>query len=114
VPVPAFVADGDRSAVLQMREVRAAVSDALARALLDAIAADPEAVERLRTIVGVREANGPEAWIGVADAAAHLGCKRQRIYDLVHSRAIPHRKEGSRLLFRRSQLNEWLDGRAGL
>jgi excisionase family DNA binding protein len=86
------------------------VSDPVARALLDAIAADPEAVERLRALVGHQSA-GPEPWIGVANAAAHLGCKRQRIYDLVHDRAIPHRKEGARLLFRLSALDEWLDGR---
>jgi hypothetical protein len=57
-----------------------------------------------------------EPWIGVEDAAAHLGCKPQRIYDLVCRRAtsgIPHRKEGSRLLFRRSELDRWIDsGRA--
>ena len=54
-----------------------------------------------------------EPWVGVADAAAHLGCKPQRIYDLVCRRTtsgIPHRKEGSRLLFRRSELDRWIDG----
>ena len=32
----------------------------------------------------------------------------QRIYDLVHQRAIPHRKDGARLPFRRSELDDWL------
>lgn len=85
------------------------MSDPVARALLDAIASDPEAVARLRELVG--QSAGPEPWIGVADAADHLACKRQRIYDLVHDRAIPHRKDGARLLFKRSALDEWLDGR---
>jgi excisionase family DNA binding protein len=58
-----------------------------------------------------------EVWIDAAAAAAYLGCSRQRIYDLVHARAstnIPHRKEGNRLLFRCSELDQWLDsGAAG-
>jgi len=46
------------------------------------------------------------------EAARHLGCKRQRIYDLVARRqasAIPHRKEGARLLFRLSELDRWIE-----
>jgi excisionase family DNA binding protein len=60
--------------------------------------------------------NGPEPWIGVRDAADHLACKPQRIYDLVHRRdstRIPHRRDGSRLLFRRSDLDAWLDRGGG-
>jgi excisionase family DNA binding protein len=76
---------------------------------------DDDAVDRLAALVaerlGAAERSTPEPWVGVADAAAHLGCKPQRIYDLVHARAIPHRKDGARLLFRRSELDEWLDGR---
>jgi len=54
-----------------------------------------------------------EPWVGVAEAAAHLGCRPQRIYDLVCRRAstgIPHRKEGTRLLFKLSQLDRWIEG----
>lgn len=47
-----------------------------------------------------------EPWIRGADAAAaYLGCKPKRIYDLVSLGDLEHRKDGSRLLFRR----EWLD-----
>lgn len=57
-----------------------------------------------------------ERWMGVAEVAAHLGCKRQRIYDLVYRRrssGIPHRKEGGRLLFRLSEIDRWIEsGRA--
>jgi excisionase family DNA binding protein len=49
-----------------------------------------------------------EPWIGVRDAAAHLACPRSRIYALVSAGRIPHRKDGSRLLFRRSELDSWL------
>jgi excisionase family DNA binding protein len=78
----------------------------LARALLDEIAADPEALARLRELL---DGDGVEAWVGVEGAAAHLGCKPQRIYNLVHARAIPYRKDGSRLLFRLSDLDAWLE-----
>jgi hypothetical protein len=52
-----------------------------------------------------------EAWIPVATAAQHLACKPQRIYDLVSRQqqsGIPVKREGGRLLFRRSELDEWL------
>jgi excisionase family DNA binding protein len=77
----------------------------LLRALVDELAGDAEALERLRVLVAER---GPEQWVGVKEAADHLACKPQRIYNLVHERAIPHRKDGSRLLFRLSELDEWL------
>jgi excisionase family DNA binding protein len=51
-----------------------------------------------------------EPWVGIDAAAAHLACKRQRIYDLVSRRTIPHRKEGSRLLFKLSHLDAWIEG----
>ena len=53
-----------------------------------------------------------ERFVGVREAAEHLGCRPHRIYDLVHQRAIPFYKEGSRLLFRCSELTAWLEGRA--
>jgi hypothetical protein len=52
-----------------------------------------------------------EHWVGVDGVAAHLGCRRQRICDLVSRRghcAIPFRKDGSRLLFRLSEVDAWL------
>lgn len=70
-----------------------------------------DGLDRLADLVAERldvQHAGPESWVGVTDAAAHLGCKRQRIYDLVYNRAIPFRKDGSRLLFRLSDLDAWL------
>jgi hypothetical protein len=52
-----------------------------------------------------------EPWVGVEAVAAPLGCRRQRIYDLVSRRghdAISFRKDGSRLLFRLSEIDAWL------
>lgn len=51
----------------------------------------------------------PESWIGVAEAAEHLACPRSRIHALVSKRAIPHHKDGRRLLFRRSDLDRFVE-----
>jgi excisionase family DNA binding protein len=47
----------------------------------------------------------PEPYIGVEDAAAYLACKPGRIYALTSAQRIPHHKDGSRLLFKRSELD---------
>jgi excisionase family DNA binding protein len=56
----------------------------------------------------------PEPWIGTAEAAKHLACTSHRVYDLtsqVGESGIPFVREGNRLLFRRSQLDAWLERR---
>lgn len=71
---------------------------------------------RAAELVATRQAQTPEPWVGVREAAAHLGCKRQRIYDLVHRKdetRIPHRKEGGRLLFKLSLLDRWVENGGG-
>jgi excisionase family DNA binding protein len=81
-----------------MDEVTIALPDALLELVAD------RAAERL----GAR-LPAVEPWVGIDQAAAHLACKRQRIYDLVSRRTIPHRKEGSRLLFKLSHLDAWIE-----
>jgi excisionase family DNA binding protein len=68
---------------------------------------------RVAEILGAREPQ-PEPWVGVGAAAEHLACPRSRVYALVSARRIPHRRDGSRLLFRRSELDAWLEGGGGL
>jgi excisionase family DNA binding protein len=63
---------------------------------------------RAAELVKERKVSEAERWIGVQDAATHLACPRSRIYALVSARRIPHCKDGSRLLFRRSELDSWL------
>ena len=78
----------------------------------------PELIEALvsRVVDRLPQAASAEPWVDVAQVARHLGCRPQRIYDLVSRRAtsgIPHRKEGGRLLFRLSQIDAWIEsGRA--
>lgn len=81
-----------------MNEVVLTVPNELVEAVADRV------VERL----------GPprlEQWVGVKEAAAHLACRPQRIYDLTSRGALPHRKDGSRLVFRLSELDRYLEDR---
>jgi excisionase family DNA binding protein len=66
---------------------------------------------RLAPLIGAGEA-GPEPWLTVADAAGYLRCQPQRIYNLVSQGRLQHAKDGSRVLFRRSWLDEWVSGGA--
>jgi excisionase family DNA binding protein len=79
------------------------VNLALPDEFVDAIA------ERVAELLANHESSQPEAWIGVEEAADYLACPRSRIYALVSKRAIPHRKDGSRLLFRRSELDSFIE-----
>lgn len=48
--------------------------------------------------------------IGQMEMAMEVtGLARRTIYKLTHRRAIPHRRVGGRLYFRRSELEAWLD-----
>jgi excisionase family DNA binding protein len=51
------------------------------------------------------EASLSEPWIGVEQAAEHLACPTSRIYDLVSQRRLAPRRDGRRLLFKRSHLD---------
>ena len=63
----------------------------------------------------------PDAWLDAEAAAYYLGYSeteagrrrgRQRIYDLVSQRRLKFAKDGSRLLFRRAWLDNYLEGPA--
>jgi excisionase family DNA binding protein len=86
---------------------------ALAAALLAELSDDDLAIlaARLAPLLDAGEA-GPEPWLTVADAADYLRCGRQRVYNLVSQGRLQHAKDGSRVLFRRSWLDEWVTGGA--
>ena len=71
--------------------------------------------ERLLPFLAVRIDHQPRAvaWLDVGGAAKHLACPRSRIYALVSAHRIPHHKDGSRLLFRREELDEWVRSGGG-
>jgi hypothetical protein len=82
------------------------ITIALPDAVLEAI------VERAAAQVAARLQPAAEPWVGVDVVAAHLACRRQRVYDLVCRRqvtGIPHRKECARLLFKLSQIDRWIE-----
>jgi excisionase family DNA binding protein len=87
----------------------AKVTLAVPTELVEAIAA------RAAALVAGQLDSPAEGWIGVEQAAAHLACPKSRIYRLVsqsrdtrRANPLPYEKDGSRLLFRRSDLDRWL------
>jgi excisionase family DNA binding protein len=73
---------------------------------LKAIAAEVAA------LIARERPNEPEPWIDAIAAAAHLSCDRRRIYDLKNQQRVPYVLDGRRLLFRRSDLDRFLESGA--
>ena len=73
----------------------------------------PELVERIAEraadLLAERQAGPGDDWLTVAGAAAYLHCSTSRIYQLKSARRIPFQKDGSRVLFRRSALDTWVE-----
>ena len=44
----------------------------------------------------------------VEECARFTGYKRSHIYALTHSKRIPHYKQGSKVFFKRSELEAWM------
>lgn len=49
-----------------------------------------------------------EGFVDVAGAAAYLSCPKSRVYSLVSARRLPHHRDGSRLLFDRAELRDYV------
>jgi excisionase family DNA binding protein len=92
--------DGQAGALQQKRTLSLAVSAELVELVADWAA--ELVAERMAATAA------PEPWVGVAEAADHLACPRSRVYALVSAGRIPHEKDGSRLLFKRSALDAWV------
>lgn len=50
-----------------------------------------------------------EGFMDVAGAAEFLACPASRIYALVSAKRLPVHRDGSRLLFRRDELRDYID-----
>jgi excisionase family DNA binding protein len=69
--------------------------------------------ERLRPHL-IAGAPAGDGWLRGADAiAAHIGAPRSRVYALASAGRIPVHRDGSALLARRSELDEWLRNGGG-
>jgi excisionase family DNA binding protein len=53
---------------------------------------------------------GVSPWLNAEDAACYLACSRDRLYDLVQLRKLAPSRDGRRLLFRRVDLDAYLEG----
>jgi len=91
------------------------VSASLAAALLAELddAALDLLADRLTSRVADRVQSSPPSWLDAPGAAKHLACPVSRVYALVSARRIPFSKDGSRLLFDRSELDDWVRSGGG-
>ena len=66
-------------------------------------------VDHLTTLLSSHQAPAPDEVGGIELAMQVTRLSKPRIYTLVSERAIPHKKRGNRLTFRRSELLTWLE-----
>jgi excisionase family DNA binding protein len=64
--------------------------------------------ERTAELLAEQLPNRPEPYLDVDGAAAYLSAPVSRIYDL-RRQGVRHYKDGTRLLFKREDLDAWLD-----
>ncbi|OAI39917.1 hypothetical protein AYO39_02245 [Actinobacteria bacterium SCGC AG-212-D09] len=69
---------------------------------LDALA------ERLAPKLAQRHESSP--WLSAEEAARHAACSRDRLYDLVQLGKLAPGRDGRRLVFRRADLDRYLEG----
>ncbi len=76
----------------------------------------PELLEAIaqRTAEILRETSEQEdRWMRLDEGADYLRCPSGRLYEFTRRNAIPYSRYGRRLLFRRSELDQWVrDGGA--
>ena len=80
----------------------------LARALLEEIAADPAALARLRELVGDVGIAADDRWLSAAGAASHLACPISRVRKLTMTGELPCHRDGTRVLYRREELDRFV------
>lgn len=57
--------------------------------------------------------DAPDEWLTAVEAAEYLRCPPSRIYALSSAKKIPVHRDGSRLLFRRSEVDTWVNAGGG-
>lgn len=66
--------------------------------------------QRAAEIVTEREAANASPWLDTRGAAEYIAAPVSRIHDLVQLRKLEPRRDGRRLLFRRADLDAYLEG----
>jgi excisionase family DNA binding protein len=84
---------------------------ALASALIAELDDETLAIlaDRLAPLIASRLNNRDDPWLNAADAARYLACSRGRLYDLTQLGKLEPRRDGRRLLFRRADLDKYLE-----
>ena len=67
--------------------------------------------QRAAEIVVERESATASPWLDAKGAAEYMACPLSRVHDLVGLRKLEPRRDGRRLLFRRSDLDAYLEDR---
>ena len=94
-PSPKFVGTGRR----EVADLSLNVADEIVERIAER-AADLVAERKVETVA--------DGYLDLAGAADFLACPRSRIYSLVSAKRIPHHRDGSRLLFDRQELREYV------
>lgn len=81
-----------------MNDLSFTLPDSLVDAIVDRV------TERVLTQLADHH---PSPWLTVESAAAYLDWPIQRVYN--HARQMPHHKHGARLMFRRDELDRWME-----
>lgn len=92
---------------MSLNNGRGPLALALPDELLDAV------VERVLEVIDEREP--ADNWLTATEAADYLRCPTSRIYALAGTKParIPVHRDGSRLLFRRAELDGWVEQGGG-
>ena len=90
---------------LSPRVLQIVIPPSLVEAIVEAVI--PVVLERLND---VDAADGRSDYLTVAEAAAFLRAKPQRVYDLLSSNRLRRFKDGARVLVSRSELEAYLAG----
>lgn len=68
-----------------------------------------EIAERAAALVAEQQSTAPAPWLGTAQAADYIAATPGRIHDLVGLRKLTPRRDGRRLLFKRSELDAYIE-----
>ena len=56
------------------------------------------------------EVNVAQGFFGIQDLSRYLGIKTGTLYVMVEERSIPHYRVGKLIRFKRSEIDEWMEG----
>jgi excisionase family DNA binding protein len=69
-----------------------------------------EIAHQAAALVTAQQTPTPTPWLNTDEAAAYIAAKPGRVHDLVQLGRLTPRRDGRRLLFRRDELDTYLEG----